>query len=120
MSVNFEVHQKACFSYIKVTNERLNSEISPELKAELVLLSSQGEKNIILDLEACRYCDSSGLSGILVGNRLCEDSEGMFVICHLSPGVEKLIRIAMLDSILLITKDLKEARDLLTKKFQII
>jgi len=120
MSVNFEVHQNACFSYIKVNKERLDSTISPELKAQLVMLSSQGERNIILDLESCRYCDSSVLTGILVGNRLCDESNGMFVICNLSPGVDKLIRIAMLDSILLIATDYRESRELLTKKFQIL
>jgi anti-anti-sigma factor len=114
--MNFIIHNEANYSSIKVVCERLDSFISPELKAELVLLSTKGAINIILDLYGVGYCDSSGLSAILVGNRLCEDSEGTFIICNLSQGVDKMIRMAMLDSILLITSDMAKAKRLLIKK----
>ena len=117
--MNFIVRKEANYSFIKVTRDRLDSFISPELKAELVMLASHGASNIILDLEACEYVDSSGLSAILVGNRLCENSEGTFIICNLSQGVEKMIRMAMLDSILLITKGIEEAERLLIKKSEL-
>ena len=58
-----------------------------------------------------RYCDSSGLSAILVGNRLCKNSNGTFVICHLNDMVSKLIQISQLESILNITPTQKEAVD---------
>ena len=64
--MNFLVRQETNFSCIKVVRDRLDSFISPELKAELVMLSNQGVINIILDLTDCEYCDSSGLSAILV------------------------------------------------------
>lgn len=114
--MNFDVRKGAGFSCIKVLRERLDSFVSPELKAEIVMLASNQEHNIILDLSECIYCDSSGLSAILVGNRLCEDSEGVFILCNLSPNVEKMIKLAMLDSILLITANLEEAEKLLIKK----
>ena len=114
--MNFIVRKEANYSYVKVVNDRLDSFISPELKAELVMLLGQGAANIVVDLENCDYCDSSGLSAILVGNRLCEDSDGIFIICNLSPAVDKMIRMAMLDSILLIMPDLQEAERLLIKE----
>ena len=114
--MNFIVRKEADYCYIKVVRDRLDSLISPELKAELVMLSGQGATNIIIDLKDCDYCDSSGLSAILVGNRLCDDSDGIFIICNLSPVVDKMIRMAMLDSILLITPDLVEAERLLIKE----
>ena len=117
--MNFVVHKEANYTQVKVDRDRLDSFISPELKAELVMLSNQGASNIILDLSDCEYCDSSGLSAILVGNRLCEDSEGTFIICNLSKAVDKMIRMAMLDSILLITPGLKEAERLLIKKSEL-
>ena len=113
--MNFTVHKETNYSCVKVVRDRLDSFISPELKAELVMLASQGTTNIILDLKDCDYCDSSGLSAILVGNRLCEDSDGAFVICNLSQAVDKMIRMAMLDSILKIVPDLGEAKRLLIK-----
>jgi anti-sigma B factor antagonist len=119
VAMNFIVRKEANYSCIKVVRERLDSFVSPELKAEFVMLSSKGISNIILDLTDCNYCDSSGLSAILVGNRLCEDSEGTFIICNLSQGVEKIIKLAMLDSILLITSGTEEAEKLLIKKSEL-
>jgi anti-anti-sigma factor len=111
--MNLVIKKEENYSYIRVTNERLDSFISPELKAELVMLVNRGENKIILDLNDCMYSDSSGLSAILVGNRLCEESKGKFVICNLSQGVEKLVKLAMLDTILLITSNREEAEKML-------
>ena len=69
--------------------------------------------NIIIDLSDTRYCDSSGLSAILVANRLCKNSEGVFVLCGLQRSVSKLISISQLDTILNITPTLNEAVDFL-------
>jgi len=114
--MNFIVRKETGFSSIKVVRERLDSFVSPELKAEIVMLVGNKVHNIILDLSDCLYCDSSGLSAILVGNRLCEDAEGAFIICNLSENVEKMIKLAMLDSILLIARNLEEAEKLLIRK----
>lgn len=108
--MNLVIKKELNYSYIQVTNQRLDSFISPELKAELVMLVNKGENKIILDLKDCIYSDSSGLSSILVGNRLCEETQGTFVICNLSEGVEKLVRLAMLDTILNIAADPEEAK----------
>ena len=111
--MNFIIRKEKDYSCVRVVRDRLDSFVSPELKAELVMLSSKKEHNIILDLKDCNYCDSSGLSAILVGNRLCEDSDGIFIICNLSQGVDRLIKLAMLDSILKIEPSLEEAEKLL-------
>ena len=114
--MNFIIRKEENYSCVKVLRDHLDSFVSPDLKAELVMLSNSQERNIILDLSDCNYCDSSGLSAILVGNRLCEDAEGAFIICSLSPNVEKMIKLAMLDSVLLITANVREAEKLLIKK----
>jgi len=116
VSMNFIIRKEENYSCVKVVRDHLDSFVSPELKAELVMLSNNGERNIILDLSDCNYCDSSGLSAILVGNRLCEDSEGTFVIFNLSQNVEKMIKLAMLDSILVIASNLEEAEKILIDK----
>lgn len=101
---------------MKVNAERLDTNVAADLKAELVVLNNNGEKNIVLDLGKCSYCDSSGLRAVLVGNRLCEDAIGTFVVSGLRPDVEHLIRISMLHTVLLITKTTDEAIELLKKK----
>ena len=77
------------------------------------MVSGNGEKNIILDLIKCKYCDSSGLSAILVANRLCKNASGTFVLSGLSEAVERLITISQLDTVLNITETVEEAETLI-------
>ncbi len=107
--MHFNINKTDKCTIITVTAERLDSAVSPVLKSELVVLNSEGVKNIILDLSQTRYCDSSGLSSILVGNRLCKNSGGKFVLSSLNDVVKKLINISQLDSILNITTNVDEA-----------
>jgi anti-anti-sigma factor len=111
--MNFEIEKKDNYAVVKVKVEKLDSQISPSLKSELVVLNADEFKNIIIDLADTRYCDSSGLSAILVANRLCKNSGGTFVLCSLQRSVSKLISISQLDTILNITPTLEEAVDLL-------
>ena len=107
--MNFEIEKTDKYAVIKVQVEKLDSNIAPSLKSELVVLNTDGVKNIIIDLTLTRYCDSSGLSAILVANRLCRNSQGTFVLTGLQDAVKKLISISQLDSILTITTSLSEA-----------
>lgn len=112
----FEIQKNGNHTLIKVNSDRLDTNNAPGLKSELVMVNNKGEKNIILDLSNCGYCDSSGLRSVLVANRLCEDAIGTFILSGLQPDVETLVKISMLDSILLITKTVEEAQELLAKK----
>ena len=112
----FEIHKRGNHTLIKVNSDRLDTNNAPDLKSELVVVNNKGEKNIILDLSSCNFCDSSGLRSVLVANRLCEDAIGTFIMCGLQPDVENLVKISMLDTVLLITNTVDEAEDLLVKK----
>ncbi|BBE16897.1 anti-sigma F factor antagonist [Aquipluma nitroreducens] len=114
--MDFEIVKIADYTRIKVLNDRLDTSNAPDLKSELVAVNANGEKNIILDVSNCEYCDSSGLSAILVANRLCEDAIGTFILTGLQPDVEQIIRISMLHTVLIITKTFDEAVNLLIEK----
>jgi len=111
--MNFEIDKKDNYAVVRVKVDKLDSQISPSLKSELVVLNADEFNNIVIDLSDTRYCDSSGLSAILVANRLCKNSGGVFVLCGLQRSVAKLISISQLDTILNITPTLDEAVDLL-------
>lgn len=111
--MNFKAEKHDKYTIIKVETEKLGGLISPELKSKLVEVNGLGERNIVLNMNNARYCDSSGLSAILVGNRLCKNSNGTFVICGLSEMVQKLVNISQLGSILNITPTEQEAIDYL-------
>ncbi len=111
--MNFTTDKKEKYALISLKAEKLDSHISPSLKAELVVVNAEGYKNIILDLSETRYCDSSGLSAILVANRLCKNASGSFVLTGLQRSVSKLISISQLDTILNIVPSIEEATDYL-------
>jgi anti-anti-sigma factor len=107
--MSLQTEKRDNYSVIKINSDKLDSLLAPTLKSELVLLNSEGIKNIVIDLSSTRYCDSSGLSAILIGNRLCKESEGVLVLSGLQEPVKKIIAISKLDTILQISNTLDEA-----------
>lgn len=112
--MSFQIDKTDKYAIIKLLAEKLDSNLAPSLKSELVVISTDGVKNIIIDLSDTRYCDSSGLSAILVANRLCKNSQGSFVLTGLQDSVKKLISISQLDTILNITTTVDEAKEMLS------
>lgn len=99
------------YTHISVVEDKFTAKVAPDLKAEIAVLNSKGIKNIIFDVSKCSYCDSSGLSVILVANRVCKENSGCLVVCDLQPAVSKLIDISQLGSVLNITPSFNEAVD---------
>jgi len=114
--MEFKITKNDNHTLIEVLVDKLDSHIAPSLKSELVLISGNKEKNIILDLSNCRYCDSSGLSAILVANRLCKNASGIFVLTGLQTAVERLITISQLDTVLNIANSLEKAQEIIEKE----
>lgn len=114
--MEFKITKKDDHTLIEVLVDKLDSHIAPSLKSELVLISGNKEKNIILDLSSCRYCDSSGLSAILVANRLCKNAGGVFALTGLQTAVERLITISQLDTVLNIANSLEKAEEIIAKE----
>jgi anti-sigma B factor antagonist len=113
--MEFKIEKLENYTLIQVLEEKLDTHIAPSLKSELVLISGNGEKNIVLDLSKCRYCDSSGLSAILVANRLCKNANGMFILTGLNDAVERLVTISQLDTVLNISNSIEEAVNLVNR-----
>jgi len=111
--MSIKIEKTDNFTVIKINSDKLDSILAPTLKSELVILNSEGIKNIFIDLSSTRYCDSSGLSAILIGNRLCKESEGVLVLSGLQEPVKKIIAISKLDTILNISNTLTEAAQMI-------
>lgn len=111
--MSFDTNKYDNYTLISFNSEKLDSIISPDLKSALVLVNKNGERNILMDLSTVKYCDSSGLSALLIGNRLCKEVSGSFIVCGIQPMVKKLLKISQLDSIITETPSLPEAIDYL-------
>lgn len=113
--MNFTLNQNENVAIIESGVEKFNALIAQELKDMLLQLQKNGVNQIVLDLDATRYCDSSGLSAILLGNRICKEASGKFVLCGLQENVEKLIQMAQLDKVLTVTKNQQQANEAIAK-----
>ncbi len=111
--MNLTIDKQEKYVLLKIQEAKLTSVVAPELKAEIVLLHHEHFKNMIFDLTDVQYCDSSGLSALLVGFRMCRDNNGTFVLCGVQEHVKKLISISQLDSMLHMVPTSNEAVDLI-------
>jgi anti-sigma B factor antagonist len=108
---SFKTEKKDNYSTVSCGVEKLDSTVSPDLKAEIVFINGRVEKNMVIDLTGVKYIDSSGLSAILVANRLCKGTGGVLVITGISESVMKLITISQLDTVINIIQNPKEIED---------
>ena len=109
--MKYTIDKQDRYSIVRLHEEKMDSGIAPNLKSELITLQAEGIRNVILDLTEVKYTDSSGLSAMLVGNRIFQEDNGLFVLCCLSEHVAKLIKISQLDSVLNILPTVEEAVD---------
>ncbi len=111
--MEFKIEKREKFTLIQVLSERIDIHLAPLLKSEVVLISGAGEKNIILDISNCTYCDSEGLNAILTANRLCKNSNGFLVLGGVQEKIEHIITISQLDKVLNIAYNINRAEDIL-------
>lgn len=109
--MKYTIDKQEQFTLINLHEEKLDSTLAPQLKSDFVNLNTEGTRNVILDLKEVKYIDSSGLSALLVGNRITKEGGGILVLTTISDHVFKLIKISQLDSILNILPTVEEARD---------
>lgn len=108
--MNFEVRKENGITIFKLNEKRLDTSISGLLKGEFtMLLKVEGAKKFILDLSQVESCDSSGLSAILVANRILNTTEGEMRIASPSEKVYSLIKITQLDRVLPVCGSVEEA-----------
>src|ERR1700753_1136811 len=110
MKFTVDKHEK--YILLKLNESKLNSLITPQLKSEFILINTEGQRNIIFDLSQVKFADSSGLSSLLVGHRLCKNAGGAFILVALNEAVARLITISQLDAVFTIVGTQSEAIDL--------
>lgn len=99
--MNFSVETRNNTYIVHLNEERLNTHIAPDLKAQLLLLVGDETTNhILLDLTQVKYVDSSGLGALLLGLRQARANERRFALLGTNKRVANLIHIAQVGSVL--------------------
>ncbi len=109
--MKYSVDKNERYVLFRLEEEKLNTLIAPALKSEFVLFVNEGVSNLILDLSAVKFVDSSGLSAILTGNRLWKDAGSFILTGIVHENVVKLIKISRVDGVLKIIPTASEAID---------
>ncbi len=108
--MNFETKRVGDITVFKLNEKRLDTSISGLLKGEFtMILKVEGVNKLIIDLSEVESCDSSGLSAILVANRIISANEGQIRLAAPSEKVHTLIKITQLDRVLPVTDTVERA-----------
>jgi len=107
--MQFSVEEKKGVKILKLNEKRLDTEVAPHLKAELIILLSKEPFRIIIDLSEVEYADSSGLGALLLGLRQAREKESGLVLLNIQKRIKDLIHIARLENVLMVFEDEQEA-----------
>lgn len=95
--MQFEVKKNGEATILKIKERKLDASVSPELKGEFLLLCTPATKSLVVDMTEVEFCDSSGLSALLIAERKMRENGGVVQLAGLQKKVLSLIRISRLD-----------------------
>lgn len=109
-NINFEFKQIDDVTVFKLLEKTFDAAISGLVKGELtILLTAEDVKKLVFDLSEVEYCDSSGLSAILLSFRILQNNEGAIRLASPQKSVRTLIEISQLNRVLPIKETVNEA-----------
>ncbi|MBI5020113.1 MAG: STAS domain-containing protein [Ignavibacteriales bacterium] len=108
--MKFEITKDGKATILKLHGRKLDSTVAPELKAEfLILCKPKNSTKLIIDLKEVQFCDSSGLSALLIADRTMRQHGGTVHLVHVHDKVLDLMRITQLDRMFTINKKVDDA-----------
>ena len=102
--MKFEVDKQKDKTIFKLKEKNLGQEIAADLKTELIFLQKEIDNQFVIDLGDVTRCDSSGLSCLLLAERLEREKKKKIYLQNLNKNVLDLMKIARLDRVFEINK----------------
>ncbi len=108
--MNYTIDKIDGISIFTLNEIRLDANISGLVKGEFTgMVKENSVRKMVIDLSLVESCDSSGLSTLLVANRLMGSISGSLRIVCPSKKILTLIKITQLDKVLKLSNSLDEA-----------
>ena len=108
--MKFEVTKNGKATILKLRGRKLDSTVCPELKAEfLVLCKPKVAHLLVVDMSEVQFCDSSGLSALLIADRTMREHGGSVHLIRVHKKVLDLMKISQLDRVFTISDKLSDA-----------
>ena len=95
--MRFSVEQHDTIAIFTLKEEKLDAVLSPEVKAELLIICQPTLEALIMDLSKVTFCDSAGLSALLLAHRQMKEHEAPVVLVGASDRVRSLMTISQLE-----------------------
>jgi anti-anti-sigma factor len=109
-NINFEFKKDGDVAIFKLNENSFDAAIAGLVKGELtILLSAEDVQKLVFDLSEIEYCDSSGLSAILLAFRILQTNDGQIRLASPQKSVRTLIEISQLNRVLPINESVEEA-----------
>jgi anti-anti-sigma factor len=97
--MNFDLENNGTSVTLRLKERKLDSTVSPVLKGEFLLICKPKVEKLNVDLDTVEFCDSSGLSALLIADRKMKEHGGKVVLRNVHKNVNNLIKISMLDRV---------------------
>ncbi len=95
----FETESHKGHTLLKLNLEKLDTQVSPQLKAEFLVICRSSMKKLVIDMSLVKSCDSSGLSALLVAERQMREIKGEVHLIIPNLDVRNLFRITQLEKV---------------------
>jgi anti-sigma B factor antagonist len=96
--MRFEESRAGDVLVAKVLESRIVAEVAPRFKAQLLQYIGAGNREIVLDMAAVTFIDSSGL-GALVSILKAMGRDGDLVLCGTAGTVVSMFRLTRMDKV---------------------
>lgn len=108
MNITIESRNSVLTLFVK--EERLDAHNSGDLKAEMLRLFTEGNKNVLVDLKEVRFIDSSGLGALVSGFKNAISQQGNLKLSSLQPQVKSMFELTRLHRVFEIFPSAEEAQ----------
>jgi len=107
--MNLQIEDKGAAVFLAVQEERLDAHNSGELKNQMLKLFEEGKNNLVVDLQAVRFVDSSGLGALVSGFKNASSRNGNLKLSGLQLQVKSMFELTRLHRVFEIYTDSSEA-----------
>ncbi len=106
-----EIIESELFSEARLIAEHLDSANAADLKTCFVkLANNKPGVNLILNISNCNNYDTGGVSALLFGKRMIENSSGKMILTGVNENLKNILAISYLSEIFQIAKNTEEAQ----------
>jgi anti-anti-sigma factor len=97
--MKFAVQKNDATTTLTINEPKIDSAVSAELKGEFVVLCTPKVDTLVIDLATVEFCDSSGLSALLIADRKMKEHGGKVRLLNVHKKVMAILKISMLDRV---------------------